>query len=69
MKLFLDGFSVKELTDFANAAYVPEKFDTPAVAPVRALDSNTFCLELWHGPPAPSRTWPCRCCPTCCPLP
>ena len=50
MKLFLDGFSVKELTDFANAAYGPEKFDTPAVAPVRALDSNTFCLELWHGP-------------------
>ena len=50
MKLFLDGFTVKELTDFANAAYGPEKFDTPAVAPVRALDSNTFCLELWHGP-------------------
>ena len=50
MKLFLDGFSVKELTDFANAAYGPEKFDTPAGAPVRALDSNTFCLELWHGP-------------------
>ena len=50
MKLFLDGFSVKELTDFANAAYGPEKFDTPAVAPVRALDGNTFCLELWHGP-------------------
>ena len=36
MKLFLDEFSVKELTDFANAAYGPEKFDTPAVAPVRA---------------------------------
>lgn len=50
MKLFLDEFTVKELTDFANAAYGPEKFDTPAVAPVRALDSNTFCLELWHGP-------------------
>lgn len=50
MKLFLDEFTVKELTDFANAAYGPEKFDTPAVAPVRGLDSNTFCLELWHGP-------------------
>lgn len=50
MKLFLDEFTVKELTEFANAAYGPEKFDTPAVAPVRALDSNTFCLELWHGP-------------------
>ena len=50
MKLFLDEFTVKELTDFANAAYGPEKFDTPAVAPVRGLDSSTFCLELWHGP-------------------
>ena len=50
MKLFLDEFTVKELTDSANAAYGPEKFDTPAVAPVRGLDSNTFCLELWHGP-------------------
>ena len=50
MKLFLDGFTVKELTEFANAAYGPEKFDTPAVAPVRVLDENTFCLELWHGP-------------------
>lgn len=50
MKLFLDEFSVKELTEFANTAYGPEKFDTPAVAPVRVLDSGTFCLELWHGP-------------------
>ena len=50
MKLFLDEFTVKELTDFANAAYGPEKFDTPAVAQVRGLDGNTFCLELWHGP-------------------
>ena len=46
MKLFLDEFTVKELTDFANAAYGPEKFDTPAVAPVRALDGNTFCLDF-----------------------
>jgi len=50
MKLFLDEFSVKELTDFANAAYGPEKFDTPAVAPVHRLNRETYCLELWHGP-------------------
>ena len=50
MKLFLDEFSVKELNDYVGAAYGPEKFDTPAVAPVRALDEDTFCLELWHGP-------------------
>ena len=50
MKMFLEEFSVKELTDFANAAYGPDKFDTPAVAPVRTVDGNTHCLELWHGP-------------------
>ncbi|MCI8688359.1 MAG: threonine synthase [Lawsonibacter sp.] len=50
MKMFLEEFSVKELTDFANAAYGPDKFDTPAVAPVRTVDESTHCLELWHGP-------------------
>ena len=50
MKQFLEEFSVKELTDFATAAYGPEKFDTPAVAPVHTVDENTHCLELWHGP-------------------
>ncbi len=50
MKQFLEEFTVKELTDYAAAAYGPEKFDTPAVAPVRTLDNNTHCLELWHGP-------------------
>ena len=48
--MFLEEFSVKELTDFANAAYGPEKFDSPAVAPVHTVDENTHCLELWHGP-------------------
>ena len=50
MKMFLEEFSIKELTDFANAAYGPDKFDSPAVAPVRTVDGNTHCLELWHGP-------------------
>lgn len=50
MQPFLDEFTVRELTDFANAAYGLEKFDTPAVAPVRSLDEKSFCLELWHGP-------------------
>lgn len=50
MKQFLEEFPVKELTDFASAAYGPEKFDTPAVAPVHTLDDSTYCLELWHGP-------------------
>ena len=50
MKQYLEEFSVKELTDFANAAYGPDKFDSPAVAPVRTVDEVTHCLELWHGP-------------------
>ena len=50
MKQFLEEFSVKELTDYANAAYGPDKFDSPAVAPVHTVDGNTHCLELWHGP-------------------
>ena len=50
MKQFLEEFSVKELTDFANAAYGPEKFDSPAVAPVNTVEGSTHCLELWHGP-------------------
>ena len=50
MKQFLEEFTVKELTDFAAAAYGPEKFDTPAVAPVHTLNESTHCLELWHGP-------------------
>lgn len=50
MKQFLEEFPVKELTDFAAAAYGPDKFDTPAVAPIHTLDHTTHCLELWHGP-------------------
>jgi len=49
IKLFLDDFSVKELTDYA-AVYGAEKFSTPAVAPVREVTDDTYCLELWHGP-------------------
>ena len=47
---FLEGFSNSELTVYAKAAYGGEKFSHPDVAPVRRLDDNTHCLELWHGP-------------------
>jgi threonine synthase len=50
MKQYLEEFTVKELSQFAEAAYSPDKFDTPAVAPVHTVDGNTYCLELWHGP-------------------
>ena len=43
MKQFLEEFSVKELTDFANAAYGPEKFDTPLLQKLRGM----FTFAIW----------------------
>ena len=50
MSLYLTDYTEAELLTFAENAYGPEKFDTPAVAPVRTVDGTTHCLELWHGP-------------------
>ena len=50
MNTYLEKFTAPELSSFASKAYGPEKFDTTAVAPVRPVDGNTYCLELWHGP-------------------
>lgn len=50
MNRFLDDFSVKELSQFAKAAYGGEKFSHPDVAPVYTVEKGTYCLELWHGP-------------------
>ena len=50
MALYLTDYTQEELKGFADNAYGPDKFDTPAVAPVRKVDDNTHCLELWHGP-------------------
>lgn len=50
MNLFLEGFTVAELTRFANAAYGLERFDCKEVAPLRFLGDGVSCLELWHGP-------------------
>lgn len=50
MKLYLDEFTEQELLTFAERAYGPEKFDTPAAAPLTRLDETTFVQELWHGP-------------------
>lgn len=48
MSMFLDDFSVQELSEFAENAY--STFDHPEVTPVRKTDANSFFLELWHGP-------------------
>lgn len=50
MNTYLENFSASELSSFAAKAYGADKFDTSAVAPVRTVDENTYCLELWHGP-------------------
>ena len=50
MGAFLEDFSASELSSFAASAYGPDKFDVKEVAPVRPVDENTHCLELWHGP-------------------
>ncbi|MDD3347150.1 threonine synthase [Oscillibacter sp.] len=50
MSLYLTDYTTEELRTFAENAYGPEKFDTPAVAPLRRVDETTQCLELWHGP-------------------
>ena len=50
MKMFLEDYSVPELTAFAARAYGGGKFSSPDVAPVHTLDGSTHCLELWHGP-------------------
>ena len=50
MTLYLDDYPEAELLSFAEDAYGPERFDTPAAAPLRKVDDATYCLELWHGP-------------------
>ncbi len=50
MGMYLTHFTTSELTAYAAKAYGPEKFDTKEVVPVRKVDDNTYCLELWHGP-------------------
>ena len=50
MKLYLEEFTEDELRTYAGSAYGADKFDTPAVAPLKRLDGGTAVLELWHGP-------------------
>ncbi len=50
LKLYLEDFSLAEIEQAVNAAYGPDRFDDPAVAPLRPLDDSTWVLELFHGP-------------------
>lgn len=50
MNAYLDDFTASELSSYARQAYGPDKFNVSQVAPMRQVDDNTCCLELWHGP-------------------
>ena len=50
MAMYLDEFTAEELRGYAEKAYGPAKFDTPAVAPLVKVGERTHVLELWHGP-------------------
>ena len=50
MSLYLEDFTAEELGQFSEKAYGRDKFDAPAVAPLKKVDDGTYCLELWHGP-------------------
>ncbi len=50
MSMFLDGYSIEELTDIAEKAYNTNNFDTPEIAPLHSIDETASFLELWHGP-------------------
>lgn len=47
---YLTDFSEEEVRECAEAAYSPERFRDPAIAPLKALDNEAQILELWHGP-------------------
>ncbi|MEW5763116.1 MAG: threonine synthase [Bacillota bacterium] len=48
--LFLTDFTPAEIRACVAAAYTPEKFSSPAVAPVHKVREGLYFLELWHGP-------------------
>ncbi|MGE5528535.1 MAG: threonine synthase [Patescibacteria group bacterium] len=52
ISLYLTDYGLDELRGYTEAAYGPDRFDDPAVAPLVALDERTHVLELWHGPTA-----------------
>lgn len=50
LKLFLEDFSSAEVEQAVAAAYSLDRFDDPAIAPLKPLDESTWTLELFHGP-------------------
>ncbi|HPZ65662.1 MAG TPA: threonine synthase, partial [Bacillota bacterium] len=49
---FLSDFSREEIDDCLRQAYRRDRFDHPAIAPLRRVSPDLWFLELWHGPTA-----------------
>ena len=47
---YLTDFTEEEVKSCAASAYTQERFRSPAVAPLHALEDGVEILELWHGP-------------------
>lgn len=52
ISLFLNDFSAEEIRDCVHKAYNLNNFDLPEIAPLHSMGSDTYFLELWHGPTA-----------------
>ena len=50
LKLFLEDFTIPEIEQAVKAAYGGDRFNDPAVAPLKKLDGSTWVMELFHGP-------------------
>ena len=50
LKRYLEDFSIPEIEEAVRAAYSPDRFDTPSIAPIVQIDDATWVLELFHGP-------------------
>ena len=50
LRTYLEDYTLPEIDAAVDAAYAPEKFDDPAIAPVKQLNDDTWVLELFHGP-------------------
>ncbi|MBQ6175042.1 MAG: threonine synthase [Clostridia bacterium] len=50
LSLYLEDYTPQQIEEATAAAYSADRFDDPAIAPMRHLDSNTWLLELFHGP-------------------
>lgn len=49
ISMFFDDFSYEEVGKMIKSAYT-NKFDDPAITPVKFINGQKAFLELWHGP-------------------